>query len=172
MRDKDRWLFHVEHERGLVMRRIAIWVLCTVAAGCGSDGTGVEAAIPAELVGTWEAAPDCMPACGFTFVSPADPADTTNVTNVLDTTSRFTLNESGSFIFSVDVASAATTAGRVRVEGSTLVVQATAEFPEERIDFSRAGNLLTLAWRETYAFDLDNDGVAEDFIVRGVFERQ
>lgn len=157
------------------MRRRGIWVLVAGLTagltGCGSDGTGPAIEIPSDLVGTWTASPACVPACGFTFENAGDAADSTNFT-ALGVTSRFTLNATGGFTFDAGVPTAVPIAGRMRVEGSSLVVEATGGFEEERITYSRSGDLLGLRWQETYSFDLDEDGIAESVTVRGQFERQ
>ncbi|MGH7444633.1 MAG: hypothetical protein ACREKM_07140 [Longimicrobiales bacterium] len=153
------------------MRRLGSWMLAMGVAACGGDGTGPEIEIPAELVGTWVAAPACAPACGFTFANRADAADTTNFT-ALGVTSRFTLNATGGFTFNAGVPSTVPIGGRMHVAGSMLVVEATGEFEEERIAYALSGDLLALTWQETYAFDLDDDGTAEAVEVRGHFEKQ
>lgn len=172
----ERRIGQVSREtQGTYMRRLGIWMLVaglgSGLAACGGDGTGPTIEIPADLVGTWAASPACAPTCGFTFENAEDPADSTNFT-ALGVTSRFTLNAAGGFTFSAGVPTTVPIGGRMRVEGGSLVVEATGEFEEERIAFTRSADLLGLTWQETYAFDLDDDGIAESVTVRGQFERQ
>ncbi len=138
-------------------------------AACGGDGAGPRDGLPEELVGVWQAAPACAPACRFTFTNVADAQEVVNFTS-FGAISRLTLNASGSFVFNAGVPLATPVAGRMHVEGNDLVVEASGEFPEERIGYRLQGGHLHLEWEETFAFDLDEDGLAEDVRVNGVFE--
>lgn len=155
-----------------MQRRAICTLVAAFFAACGGDGAGPAAELPAELVGTWEASPACVPDCGFTFTNATNAADSVNFTAAFGTTSRLTLNPSGTFTFSSGVPLTAPVAGRMELEGNELVVQASGEFPEERIRYSLQGGMLRLEWDETFSFDLDENGTDEDVRVRGVFERQ
>ena len=144
-------------------------ILGFTLAGC-SDGTGPAAVIPAELAGTWLAAPACLPDCGFTFAPVANPADSINVVVFGGLTMEAVLTRAGRFTLTARPGAIPPVTGSARVEGSTLILRD--GMNTDTLDYVLAGNRLTLRFRGEFAFDFDDDGVDEPTSIRGVFARQ
>jgi hypothetical protein len=150
------------------MRR---WILLAVwlAAGCG-DGTG-PATLPAELVGTWVAEPACLPQCGFTFESRANAADSISAT-ALGITTEIRIGRTGDFRLSSTPATAAPVTGTVTADGTTMTVR-DPQGNSEIIDYSVAGNRLTIAFRSAFhVWDFSGDGNLDPATARGVFAKR
>jgi hypothetical protein len=156
-------------------RAVAALGLATLAGlgACGGDGTGPGAeVVPAELVGRWVAEPACLPLCGFTLSSVANPADSINVTSFAGISTEITMTREGTFRLLTrpgpDTASTAT----VRVIPGALVVTDRLG-TVDTLDYQLAGEYLRLQFRRTFtAFDFTGDGVNDPANARGSFRRR
>jgi hypothetical protein len=156
-------------------RALAAVALVTVTGlgACGGDGTGpgVEV-VPPELVGRWVAEPACLPQCGFTLSSVANPADSVNVTAFTGISTEITMTREGTFRLQTrpgpDTASTAT----VRVIPGALVVTDRLG-TVDTLDYQLAGEYLRLQFRRTFTvFDFTGDGANDPANARGSFRRR
>lgn len=137
---------------------------------CG-DGTGPSDAIPAELAGTWEAAPSCLPNCGFTLIRIDNPADSVNFVSGLDLTFFLTLSPGGRFDLTGE-GGVGTVRGEARAEGSLLIMRDEAG-TQDTADYALAGEYLGLSFRGVAEqFDFDGDGEGDPSMVRAWFRRR
>jgi hypothetical protein len=146
------------------MRTLTAAVLSVFFLGCG-DSSGPQT-MPAGLIGSWEARTSCIPECGITIFSVANPADSVDTTRLVATevtiqAARFTLQSGGG----------ATISGAARVEGTRIMVRGPSG-AEEGIDYSLSpdGRLLTLFFDGV--FDFNSDGSTEPARARGIFRRR
>jgi hypothetical protein len=141
-----------------------------LAVACG-DSAGPSDMISAELAGSWEAAPSCLPECGVTLIRIDNPADSVNFVSSLQQTFLLTMTRSGRF----DLAAAGgigTVRGRVEQVGSMLILRDDAG-TRDTADFTLSGEYLRLSFRGvTEQFDFDGDGVGDPAMVRARFRRQ
>lgn len=143
--------------------------LLLVLAACG-DGTGPSAVIPEELAGTWLAGPACLPDCGFTFAPVANPADSINVVTFAGISMEAILTRAGRFTLTARPGDIPPVTGDARVEGSLLILRDGTN--TDTLDYTLAGNRLTLSFRGEFAFDFNDDQVDEAATIRGVFVKQ
>jgi hypothetical protein len=153
---------------------VAAAALVTLGLGaCGGDGTGPGAeVVPPELVGRWVAEPACLPLCGFTLASAANPADSVNVTAFTGISTEITMTREGTFRLQTrpgpDTASTAT----VRVIPGALVVTDRLG-TVDTLDYQLAGEYLRLQFRRTFTvFDFTGDGTNDPANARGSFRRR
>lgn len=153
------------------MRHLFSLSLLVVTVGACGDGAGPSNLIPAELEGSWEAAPSCVPDCGFTLVRIDNPADSVNFVSALQQTFVLGLTQSGRF--SLTSASGGTTIrGRVHAEGSMLIVRDD-EGAQDTADYVLQNDRLDLRFRGvTEQFDFDDDGQGDPSTIRARFRRQ
>jgi hypothetical protein len=149
---------------------LAVPVLALLAASCG-DGSGPSDMIPEELAGTWEAAPSCLPECGFTLVRISNPADSVNFVSGLQQTFVLSLTTSGRFGLTAP-GGGGTVRGRVHAEGAMLILRDEAG-TQDTADYALSGEYLALQFRGvTDQFDFDADGEGDPSMVRARFRRQ
>jgi hypothetical protein len=145
-------------------------LLATALGACG-DGSGPSDLIPAELEGSWEAAPSCLPNCGFTLIRIDNPADSVNFVSSLEQTFLLTLTGSGRFGLTA-VGGGSTIRGRVHAEGTMLILRDEAG-TQDTADYTLSGEYLGLAFRGVATqFDFDADGIGDPSMVRARFRRQ
>jgi hypothetical protein len=139
-------------------------------AACG-DSAGPSDMIPEALSGFWEAAPSCLPECGFTLVRIDNVADSVNFVRALQ--QRFVLNmtTSGRFnLLSVD--GGTSVRGRVEAVGQMLILRDEAG-TQDTADYLLEGEYLALEFRDvTEQFDFDDDGIGDPSTIRARFRRQ
>ena len=133
--------------------------------------SGQLAHLPAELVGTWAAEPACLPHCGFTLTSVADPADSLNAT-AWGLTTEISMTAAGAFRLSVRPGPDTASTAAVRAEGATLIVTDPAG-AVDTLDYSLNVDLLTLRFRRVFTVvDFNDDGVADPAHARGTFRKR
>jgi hypothetical protein len=164
----------VGRSRGRIGRGLAATV-ATVAAwsalACG-DGTGPGEQVPAELVGLWVAEPACVPQCGFTLASVANPADSLNATALLGISTEITMTRNGTFKLQTRPGPDSGAAGTVQVRPGMLIVRDPAGVVDT-LDYQLSGNYLRLQFRRTFdTFDFTGDGVNDPAYARGSFQRR
>lgn len=148
----------------------ALSLLAVVLAACG-DGSGPSDVIAAEIAGTWEAAPSCLPECGFTLIRIDNPADSVNFVSGLQQTFVLILSPTGRFDLTA-LGGAGFVRGRAHTEGTLLIMRDDAG-AQDTADYTLSGAYLTLAFRGvTEQFDFDADGEGDPSRVRARFERQ
>ncbi|MGH7448647.1 MAG: hypothetical protein ACRELT_13845 [Longimicrobiales bacterium] len=141
-----------------------------VLVACG-DGAGPSAEIPPELTGSWEAAPGCLPNCGFTLIRVDNPADSINFVAGTGTTFLLTLTAGGGFDLN-EVLGGIDIRGRARAEGAMLILRDDAGV-QDTADYALSGLFLSLAFRGiTEAFDFDGDASGDPAVVRATFRRR
>ena len=139
-------------------------------AGCG-DSAGPSDVIPAELAGSWLAAPSCLPECGFTLMRISNPADSVNFVSGLQQTFRVTLTTSGRFNLT-GLGGASSIRGFAEAEGSMLILRDEAG-TQDTADYTLQGEYLGLTFRGVAEqFDFDGDGVGDPATVRARFRRE
>lgn len=152
------------------MRAARWWVLASVAAigACGGDSTGPSGDIPAELVGTWEAGPDCHPQCYATLFS-RNSADTLGFTSLL--TVRMEVRSSGRLDLSVvGLGEDALVEGDLEVRQGKLIVSA--DGVADSLSYTVAGNQLTAQMLNSLQQDITGDGQPEEVGLRVKLFRQ
>lgn len=152
------------------MRKTAAVVAVLAMAACGSDSSGPPAGgVPSELAGTWVADVGCVPQCGFTFRSVANPADSLNITSSLAISTEVHLAQGGSF--HMISAAGGSVQGTARAQGNMLIVQGGGQ--ADTLDYVLSGGRLQLDFRGTYStFDLTGDGVVDPARLRGTFVKR
>jgi hypothetical protein len=147
---------------------VAACVLATTACG---DGAGPSDVVPADIAGTWEASPGCLPQCGVTLVRIGVPGDTLNFVSEQGITFHLTLTRGGRFDL-VPLPQGPAVSGRVEVEGSLLILRDT-DGVTDTVDLARTGEYLDLAFRGVSEnFDFDGDFVADPATIRARFRRR
>jgi hypothetical protein len=165
------------HGASTARRRARHWVpplaaAVLLAVACGGDGTGPADVLPAELVGVWVAEPACLPQCGFTFESLANPADTLNVTAFVGIATEVTLGRTGTFQMRTRPGPDTASVAQVRAAPGILVVT-DAGGAVDTLDYSLSGDWLAVRFRRPFSvFDFTGDGVADPARARGVFRRR
>lgn len=139
-------------------------------AGCG-DASGPADVIPAELAGSWEASPACLPDCGFTFVSTVKSSDTMNVVSAFGVSLDVTLTRAGRFEMVARPGAVPPVTGQARTEGSLLIVRDAAGVADT-IDYAVTATHLSLAFRGTAQVDFNGDQQTEAATARGRFRRR
>jgi hypothetical protein len=152
------------------MRHLFTPLLVLGLAACG-DASGPADVISADLAGSWEATPACLPTCGFTFVSTAKATDTLNVVAAFGLSLEVTLASSGRFEMIARPGGIPPVTGQGRSEGSLLIVRDDAGV-QDTIDFTVSATHLTLAFRGTVQVDLNGDQQLETATARGHFRRR
>ena len=148
----------------------ALSLLAGALAACG-DGSGPSDVIAAEIAGNWQAAPSCLPECGFTLIRIDNPADSVNFVSGLQQTFLLLLSTTGRFELTA-ASGAGSVRGQAHTEGTLLIMRDDAG-AQDTADYTLAGEYLTLAFRGvTEQFDFDADGVGDPSRVRARFERQ
>jgi hypothetical protein len=145
---------------------------CVVATACGSDSAAPGGdAVSAELAAVWVAEPACLPECGFTLASVANPADSVNATAVLGVEVEISMTRAGVFRLTTRPGPPAAQ-GTVRQEPGMLIVRDAAGVTDT-LDYTLAGALLHVQFRRTFqVFDFTGDGVADAARARGSFRRR
>jgi hypothetical protein len=140
---------------------------------CGGDGTGPEGdVIPAELAARWVAEPGCLPNCGFTLSSVADPADSVNVTAFTGLTTEINMTRSGTFQIQTRPGPDTASTGSVRRAPGILIVTDAAG-TVDTLDYTLSGEYLSLRFRREFTvFDFTGDGVNDPANARGTFRRR
>lgn len=145
-------------------------LLVFALVACG-DGAGPSDVIPEELEGAWEAAPSCLPECGFTLVRVEDPADSVNFVTALQQTFVLNLTESGRFSLT-SIGGATTIRARAHAEASMLIVRDEAG-TRDTADYVLEGEYLSLSFRDvTEQFDFDGNGSGDPATVRARFRKR
>jgi hypothetical protein len=152
------------------MRHLFTPLLVLGLAACG-DASGPADVISADLAGSWEATPACLPTCGFTFVSTAKATDTLNVVAAFGLSLEVTLARSGRFEMIARPGGIPPVTGPARTEGSLLIVRDDAGV-QDTIDFTVTATHLSLAFRGTVQVDLNGDQQLETATARGRFRRR
>lgn len=148
----------------------SLLLLAVTVTSCG-DGEGPTDMIPAELEGSWEAAPSCVPDCGFTLARIDNPADSVNFVSALQQTFVLSLTLSGRFSLA-STSGGTTIRGRAHTEGSMLIVRDDAG-AQDTADYTLQNDVLGLRFRNvTEQFDFDDDGVGDPSTIRAYFRRQ
>lgn len=153
--------------------RIRDVVLTLVAglAACG-DGTGPGDAVPAALAARWVAEPACLPSCGFSLISMANPTDSLNVTSFAGLTTEITVNRGGTFRLAFRPGPDTATTASVRAEGSMLIVTDAAG-TVDTLDYVLREPYLDLQFRRAFVvLDFDGDGTPDSARARGTFQRK
>jgi hypothetical protein len=149
--------------------------LALAAAGlvaCGGDGTGPADVLPAELVGLWVAEPACLPNCGFTFASVAQPSDTLNVTAFVGLSTEITLTRDGTFRMRMRPGPDTASVARVHA-GPGILIVTDAAGAVDTLDYTQAGNRLDVRFRRPFAvFDFTGDGVPDPAHARATLLRR
>jgi hypothetical protein len=143
-----------------------------VAACGGEGGTGPAEVIPAELAATWVAEPACLPECGFTLASAANPADSINVTAFVGLSTEITMTRDGTFRLRTRPGPDTASVAQVRAGAGVLVVTDGAG-AVDTLDYSLAGDYLHLRFRRHFTvFDFTGDGTPDPATARGRFRRR
>lgn len=151
--------------------RLGVALLVVVAA-CGGDGTAPPDVIPLALAATWSAEPACLPHCGLTLESVADPADSVNVTAFTGMATDIILTRDGTFRLRTRPGPDTASVASARVAGSMVIVTDAAG-QVDTLDYTLAGQTLAVRFRRTFAvFDFTGDGAPDPAWARGVFFRR
>lgn len=146
-------------------------VLAAGLAACG-DGTGPGDVVPPELAARWVAEPACVPACGFSLISVAEPSDSLNVTAFAGLTTEIAVSRGGTFRLSIRPGPDTASTASVRVEGSTLIVT-DAVGMVDTLDYVLREPYLELRFRRHFVvLDFDGDGTPDAARARGTFQRK
>ncbi|CAN5895166.1 hypothetical protein BH23GEM9_BH23GEM9_30860 [soil metagenome] len=155
---------------GAAVRHLAV-VMAVVVSGC-SDSSGPGDMVPAALVGTWVAEPACLPLCGFTLSSVANPADSVNATAVLGIETEISMTRAGVFRL-VTRPGPPSLPGTVRAEAGNILVVTDALGVVDTLDYTASATHLHLRFRRTFlAFDFTGDGTFDPANARGSFQRR
>lgn len=149
---------------------LLVLIPVVAVAACG-DSSGPSEMIPDALTGFWEAAPSCVPECGFTLVRIAAPSDSVNFVSALQQTFVLSMTESGRFNL-LSVGGGVTIRGRAEAVGQMLILR-DEQGTRDTADFTLEGEYLGLEFRDvTEQFDFDSDGVGDPATIRARFRRQ
>lgn len=153
-------------------RKTCLLSALVLATACGGDSTAPADVVPGQLAAQWVAEPACLPQCGFTLVSVANPADSLNATAFAGVTTQIVLTRDGTFRLTLlpgpDTASTAS----VRASGTTLVVTDRAGVVDT-LDYTLSGQFLQLRFRRTFrVIDFNGDGQIDPATARGTFRRR
>jgi hypothetical protein len=145
--------------------------LLALATGCG-NGAGPDDIIPAALVGNWVAEPACLPNCGFTLTSTANPADSVNATAFVGMTTEIGIRGDGRFTLAFSPGGGAPQPGTAHVSGNMLIVRDAAGVVDT-MDYTVTPSALDLRFRRIFtSFDFNGDGAADPARARGVFVKR
>ncbi|HSJ24526.1 MAG TPA: hypothetical protein VK929_07665 [Longimicrobiales bacterium] len=154
------------------MRLGLVAVSTAMVMACGGDGTAPVDVIPAQLAGTWTAEPACLPHCGLTLASLADPADSVNITAFTGIATDVVLTRDGTFRLRSRPGPDTASVAAVRAESGMLIVT-DADGQIDTLDYALSGQYLQLAFRRTFlVFDFTGDGVMDPARARGSFQRR
>jgi hypothetical protein len=153
--------------------RSAALAAATIAlVACGGDAAGPADAVPAELAATWVAEPACLPHCGFTLASVANPADSINVTAFAGLSTEIAMTRDGTFRLRTRPGPDTASVARVRAVARMLIVTDAAG-TVDTLDYALAGQYLQLRFRRPFAvFDFTGDGRNDPAHARGTFRRR
>jgi hypothetical protein len=154
-------------------RPLAVLSSLLLLAACG-DGAGPgEPVIPDALVGTWVAEPACLPNCGFTFISVANPQDTLNATAFVGVTTEIGIHASGRFtLFFMPGGGQAPTEGTAWTSGNRLMVRDGAG-AVDTLEYTVGAGVLELRFLGIVdAFDFNGDGTPDPARARAVLRRR
>jgi hypothetical protein len=135
-------------------KKVVLGVAILLLGGCGGDGTGPADVVPAALAATWVAEPACLPQCGFTLSSVANPADSINVTAYAGISTEITMTRQGTFLLRLRPGPDTASTASVRVEPGVLIV-------------TDAGGVT-----DTLDYTLAGDGTNDPAHARGSFRRR
>lgn len=150
--------------------RYFVAALLVATTGCG-DSTAPADVIPEAVAGAWDAAPYCLPECGFTLVRLDNPADSVNFVSGLQQSFLFTITTTGRFDLT-SPGGAGTIRGRAWAEGSAIIFRDQSGV-QDTADYTLTGDYLGLMFRSvTTQFDFDGDNVGDPSTIRARFRRQ
>jgi hypothetical protein len=151
-----------------IMTALLPAALLALATAC-SDGSGPDNVLPAALVGNWVAEPACLPNCGFTLTSVANPADSVNATAFVGMTTEIAMRADGRFTLTFMPGGGTPVPGTAHVSGSMLIVRDAAGVVDT-MDYTVTASVLDVRFRRIFtSFDFTGDGEPDPARARGVF---